>query len=78
MALKVSLVIDNREIERPNVARLRQLFRNFKKDVTNSKSEDELFDFLDELGHDNEKMMDYIINMNRNVNRVQVIESYDK
>jgi hypothetical protein len=78
MALKVSLVIDNREIERPNVARLRQLFRNFKKDVTNSKSEDEFFDFLDELGHDNEKMMDYIINMNRNINRVQVIESYDK
>jgi hypothetical protein len=78
MALRRTLVIDNRDIERPDVARLRQLFRNFKKDVTNSKSEDELFDFLDELGQDNEKMMDYIINMNRNINRVQVVESYDK
>lgn len=78
MALKRTLVIDNREIERPSTTRLRELFRNFKKDVTNSKSEDELFDFLDELGKDNETMMDYIINMNRNINRVQVIESYDK
>lgn len=40
MVLKVSLIIDNIEIERPNVARLRQLFRNFKKYVTSSKLED--------------------------------------
>lgn len=76
MAIKRTLVIDRREITKPSVGEMRSLLRAFKKDVDNSKAEDALFDFIDKIAGDNDTMLDYIVNMNRNFARIEIIDEY--
>jgi hypothetical protein len=76
MTIKRTLVIDKREITKPSVTELRSLLRAFKKDVDNTKAEDNLFDFIDSICNDNETMLDYIVNMNRNFAKIEVRDEY--
>lgn len=76
MAIKRTLVIEKREITKPSVGEMRSLLRAFKKDIDNSKAEDALFDFIDKIAGDNEVMLDYIVNMNRNFSRIEVKDEY--
>lgn len=76
MAIKRTLIINRREITNPSTTELRKLLRAFKNDVDNTKAEDALIAFIDNLGNDNETMRDYIVNMNRNFSRIEVRDEY--
>jgi hypothetical protein len=76
--MKRILKIKNSEIEKPNSTEFRRLLNQFKRDVNNSKFQDELTDYLDKIVLDNEKMIDYIVSVNRLFENIEIVDSYEK
>jgi Mg2+ and Co2+ transporter CorA len=76
--MKRILKIKNAEIQKPNSAEFRRLLNQFKRDVNNSKFQDELTDYLDKIVLDNEKMIDYIVSVNRLFENIEIVDSYEK
>lgn len=68
--------IKNSEIQKSNSTEFRRLLNQFNRDVNNSKFQDELTDYLDKIVLDNEKMIDYIVSINRLFENIQIIDSY--
>jgi Mg2+ and Co2+ transporter CorA len=76
--MKRILKIKKSEIQKPSSSEFRRLLNQFKRDVNNSKFQDELTDYLDKIVLDNEKMIDYIVSVNRLFENIEIIESYGK
>ena len=75
--MKRILKIKNTEIQKPSSSEFRRLLNQFKRDVNNSKFQDELTDYLDKIVLDNDKMIDYIVSVNRMFENIEIIDSYE-